>query len=61
MKNLKLTKKIKESGLKKVFIAEKVGVDPGVLSHFLSGRMNATEAEKKSFAKVLKCKVEEIF
>ena len=61
MRNLKLKKKIEESGLKKTHIAMKAGINPSELSHMLSGRINATAEEKKDISNVLKCRVEDIF
>ena len=61
MRNLKLEKKIEQSGLKKVYVAMMARVHPSELSHILSGRINATSEEKKGLAKALKCKVNDIF
>jgi len=61
MKNLKLLRKINESGFKKIYVAAQANMHPSELSHILSGRMNASVDEKKGLAKTLKCKVSDIF
>lgn len=51
---------IEESGLKKWWIAEQIGMSPSLFSHALSGRCDFTEHQIKKIAKILRRKPEEL-
>jgi len=49
-----LKRAILESGLKQIFIARKLGLDPALLSKKLNGYRPITQTEKKQLAEILK-------
>ena len=56
-----LLKKIKENGLHQKDFAELVGDDPSVVSRVINGVWNPGPLRKARYAKVLRCKPDEIF
>jgi transcriptional regulator with XRE-family HTH domain len=56
-----LNRVILESGLKKAFVARKVGLDPNLFSKKLNGYLSITQAEKKQLAEILGKKPDELF
>jgi DNA-binding XRE family transcriptional regulator len=61
MKMTPLAKAIKEKGLRKKWVAEKVGIAPGTLSLILSGKSDPTLKVALRLAKVLNMTVEELW
>jgi len=57
----KLNKIILEKGLKKAFIAHKIGISPGLLSKYISGERKPKLNTAKKLADLLECSMEEIF
>ena len=54
-------KTIAEKGLKKIFIARELGLDPTVLSKKLNGYIPMSEAEKMRIAQILGQPVNKLF
>lgn len=52
---------IAKSGLKKSFIASKIGVANNTFSCYISGRRNPTVKTAEKIADILNCSVEDIF
>ncbi|WP_035322676.1 helix-turn-helix transcriptional regulator [Peribacillus kribbensis] len=52
---------IDQKGLKKKFVAEVVGVSPQQLSNWLSGRNYPPLDKAYKLAKLLECKVDELY
>ena len=59
MNNIK--KVIADSGLRKNWIAQKIGVHPSHISMWISGDRNPNKARIRAMCKVLNCKVKDIF
>ena len=59
--NHELNKAIQESGVRKNFLAQKVGITPQKLSLIISGQKAATSEEKIKLAEALNCKEERLF
>lgn len=60
-KNIALKIAIIESGLSQVDVAEEADIDPTMLSRFVNGRRQPSEAEQKALARVLKRKPSQLF
>ena len=58
---IKLGKLIEDKGLKKSYIARKVGISPGLLSKYLSGERKPKLDTAKKLADILECSIEDIF
>ena len=58
---IKLGKLIEDKGLKKSYIARKIGISPGLLSKCLSGERKPKLDTAKKLADILKCSIEDIF
>ena len=58
---IKLGKLIEDKGLKKSYIARKIGISPGLLSKYLSGERKPKLDTAKKLADILECSIEEIF
>lgn len=50
---VKLINYIKENGIKKQFVAEKIGIPPSKLSYFLHGKLFVTDDFAKKIEKFL--------
>ena len=59
--NIPLKAAIDERGLKLVWVAAKIGIDPGLLTNIISGRRAATKAQKESLAELFECSVSDLF
>ncbi len=57
----KLDKLIKDKGLKKAYIAHKIGISPGFLSKYISGERKPKLDTAKKLSEILECSIEEIF
>jgi len=58
---IKLGKLIEDKGLKKSYIARKIGISPGLLSKYLSGERKPKLDTAKKLADILECSIEDIF
>ena len=58
---IKLGKLIEDKGLKKSYIARKIGISPGLLSKYLSGERKPKLNTAKKLADILECSIEDIF
>ena len=58
---IKLGKLIEDKGLKKSYIAHKIGISPGLLSKYLSGERKPKLDTAKKLADILECSIEDIF
>lgn len=58
---VRLEEIIKEKGLRKDFIAHKIGISPGLLSKYLSGERKPKLNTAKKLADLLELSIEEIF
>ena len=56
-----LDRAIREAGLKKGFVARKVGLDPNLFSKKLNGYRPLTEIERKRLAEILNKRPDELF
>ena len=59
MNNIKQV--IADSGLRKNWIAEKIGVKPSHISMWISGERTANKPRIRMLCKILKCKVADLF
>ena len=59
--NTKLKKKIRESGMKSNFIADKVGLASITMSFYLTGRRKPKKATLKQIAKLIHCKLGDFY
>ncbi len=57
----KLDKLIEEKGLKKSYIAHKIGISPGLLSKYISGERKPKLDTAKKLSEILECSIEDIF
>lgn len=55
-----IKREIQQSGLKKCYIAEKIGVSKATVSQYLSGRAQPTLATLSKLCKVLDCSADDI-
>jgi DNA-binding transcriptional regulator YdaS (Cro superfamily) len=53
-------KLIRDTGLKKQWIARQIGVDPGYFSQMLSGRAPFPDEKIASLAELLRCPVKDV-
>jgi len=58
---IKLEKIIEDKGLKKSYVARKIGISPGLLSKYLSGERKPKLDTAKKLADILECSIEDIF
>ena len=54
---IKLGKLIENKGLKKSYIAHKIGISPGLLSKYLSGERKPKLDTAKKLADILECSI----
>ena len=59
MNNIKQV--IKDSGYRKNWIAEQIGVKPSHISMWISGERTASKPRIRAMCKILKCKVADLF
>ena len=59
--NDRLNSMNKKKGITQTKLAEKVGLTSQKMTFVMQGRWRLTDNEKKKVARVLKCKVEDIF
>ena len=59
--NTKLKQKIKESGMKSNFIADKVGLASITMSFYLTGRRKPKKETLKQIAKLIHCKLGDFY
>ena len=59
MNNIKQV--IKNSGYRKTWIAEQIGVKPSHISMWISGERIASKPRIRAMCKILKCKVVDLF
>ena len=59
--HFELKRTILESGLKQVYLAKKVGIDPTLLSKKIHGYYPLTEIERKRLAEILNRRPDELF
>ena len=59
--NERLKKAIYESGYRQGWVADQIGVDAAVLSHYISGNREPTEKQKKELAKILNKAQKDLF
>jgi len=59
--NLKLLNAIRSKGLKQKDFASLVGDKDSMVSGVIRGRLNLNDERKIKYAKVLNCKIEELF
>lgn len=59
--NLALKFALIESGKKQIVVANEIGIDESTLSKIVNGHMDASDDVKRSLAKVLRKKVDQLF
>ena len=57
----KLGKLIGDKGLKKTYIAHKIGISPRLLSKYISGERKPKLDTAKKLSEILECSIEDIF
>jgi len=56
-----LDQKVKDSGLRQIFICKAVGIDPAMLWHYINGHRQPRVDRALKLAKILNSTVEELF